>query len=224
VLLGYFGERAGPCGNCDVCLDPSTRIDGTADARKIFEVIVATGGRYGAGHLVDVLRGTANEKTERWNHTKLASFGIGAERKREDWQSLIRQLVAGGFLTVDMQGYGALTISDKGRALLRGKETFTYRPPVAHKRAERKQKSAEAAATLDDGDTSLLSSLKQLRMRLAKARQVPAYLIFSDRTLIDMAQKKPATVEEFGEVNGVGAAKQKEFAAIFLEAIRTHAE
>lgn len=222
ILLGYFGERAEPCGNCDVCLDPAARIDGTADARKVMEVIVATGGRYGAGHLTDVLRGTANEKTERWGHTKLPSFGIGAERKREDWQSLIRQLVAGSFLTVDMAGYGALTISDKGRSMLRGKETFTYRPPMTAKSSERKQRASEAEAKLEGSDTSLLAALKQLRMRLAKARQVPAYLIFSDRTLIDMAQRRPMTVDEFGEVNGVGAAKQKEFAKTFLEAIQAH--
>jgi ATP-dependent DNA helicase RecQ len=222
VLLGYFGERAKPCGNCDMCLDPAALVDGTADARKILETVRATGARFGAGHIVDVLRGATNEKIERMGHDKVATFGTAAERKREELQSLIRQLVAGNVLALDINGYGGLTIAERGRALLRGEGEFRYRPATLQRKAEKKPRLVEGAAPLSDGDTSLLASLKQLRFRLAKQRGVAAYLIFSDRSLIDMAQRKPADAAAFGEVHGVGAAKQAAFAEIFLQAIRAH--
>ena len=221
ALLSYFGERSPPCGNCDTCLDPAKLADGTDEAKKIFAAIRLTGSRFGAGHIVDVLLGAQNEKVLKSGHDAIAAYATGKDRKREEWQSLIRQLVAGAFLSVDISGYGGLAIADKGRALLRDETTFHYRPASLMK-SQRKARAAEATSALADGDATLLDALKQLRLRLAKQRQVPAYLIFSDRTLIDMAQRKPRDVAEFGEVNGVGAAKLKDFAAVFLNLIRTH--
>jgi len=224
LLLTYFGEEAAPCGNCDVCLDPTATIDGTADAMKILATIHLTGQLFGAVHIVDVLRGNETEKVLTNRHQHSAAFGTGASRRREEWQSLIRQLVGGGFLLIDISGYGGLRISAKGRALMEGSETFRYRPLSASIARKEKRAKAIKDADLSHAETSLLDALKQLRSRLAKQRRVPAYVVFSDRTLIDMAQKSPRNAYEFGEVHGVGEAKQREFGTLFLDAIREHRE
>lgn len=222
ILLGYFGEKAAPCGNCDACSSPVELVDATAEAKLVIEVIRATGSRFGAVHIVDVLMGAANERVLRLAHDKLAMYGAGKERKREAWQQLIRQLVAANFLTLDIAGYGGLQVADRGRALLRGEAQFVHRPTAQPQRAERKTKAAAAAAGLTDAEATLLDTLKQLRLRLAKQRRVAPYLIFSDRSLIDMAARKPQTPDEFAEVHGVGAAKLKSFAGVFLAAIQRH--
>jgi ATP-dependent DNA helicase RecQ len=217
VLLSYFGEAAEPCGNCDLCADPGTLIDGTEAARKILAAVQQTGERYGSGHIIDVLRGMRGEKLIAAGHDRLAAFGTGAARKKEEWQTLIRQLVAGGFLELDVAGYGGMALAGKGRALLRGEGSFLHRPHV-----ERGRKTREVANTAplgDDGD-ALLVALKELRLRLAKQRRVPAYVVFSDRTLIDMAQRRPQSEDEFAAVNGVGTKKLQEFGAAFLKVIR----
>ncbi len=221
LLLTYFGEEAEPCGNCDVCLDPVAMVDGTTDAKKILAAVQLTGQMFGASHIVDVLRGTESEKVLANRHHASAAFGAGADRKREEWQSIIRQMVGGGFLRIDIGGYGCLKIAAKGAGLMRGEESFRHRPPSPATRKGKREK-ATADADLSRADTSLLEALKQLRMGMARERQVPAYVVFSDRSLIDMAQKRPSTIAEFGEVHGVGAAKLKEFAEPFLGAIRAH--
>jgi ATP-dependent DNA helicase RecQ len=218
VLLNYFGEASEPCGNCDLCADPGALIDGTEDARKILQAVRQTGERYGAGHVADVLRGMHGEKVIAAGHDRLAAFGTGVARKKDEWQSLIRQLVAGGFLHLDVAGYGGMALTAKGRALLTGTEAFQHRPPL--RRADRKTRDAVNTAPLTGDETSLLAVLKELRLRLAKQRRVPAYVIFSDRTLLDMAQRRPQTETEFAEVNGVGAKKLQEFGTVFLKAIR----
>lgn len=222
ILLGYFGEKGGPCGNCDTCLAPGELVDATADARQVMEVIRATGSRFGAVHIVDVLMGAANERVLRLGHDKLAMYGAGKRLKREEWQQLIRQLVAGNLLTLDIAGYGGLSVGEQGRALLQGAATFRHRPTVLPRRSERKAKAAAAAAVLSDSETTLLDALKQLRLKLAKQRRVAAYVIFSDKSLIDMAARKPQTPDEFAEVHGVGSAKLKEFSSVFMAAIRQH--
>ena len=221
VLLAYFGERTGPCGNCDLCQDPVERQDGTAEARLILAAIAATGERFGAAHVVDLLRGTETDKAVAAGHTRLAMFGQGAGRKKAEWQSLIRQLVAAQFLRLDIQGYGGLAIAPRGRALMAGDETFAYRPDTLPRPAEKRRKGRHAIAEepLSAAQTPLLDALKALRMKLARERGVPAYAVFPDRALIDMAHKAPRTVDEFAQVHGVGAAKLKDFAAVFLEVI-----
>ena len=220
ILLGYFGEKAQACGNCDACLTPAALVDATTEARLIIDTIRDTGERFGAGHIIDVLTGASNERIERLSHDRLATYAAGKGRKREDWQQMIRQLVVSDFLALDIAGFGGLTISGKGRDLLRGAARFECRPPSRTKRAERKSRSAAAIEALPDTDATLLDALKQLRLILARERRVPAYAIFPDRTLIDMAARKPATPNEFAEVHGVGAAKLNEFAEPFIAAIR----
>ncbi|WP_420347815.1 DNA helicase RecQ [Pelagibius sp.] len=217
LLLDYFGEDLERCGNCDLCRNPVDLSDGTAEGRQILAVIEQTGQRFGVAHIVDILRGTATEKVVKAGHDNLAGFGAGADGKKEAWRSLIRQLVAAGFLQLDIAGYGGLKITAKGRALLTGTEAFHYRPDrvAAHGRTPRARKQAPETA-LTPEENSLLGRLKELRLRLAKERGVPAYVIFPDKALADMARRRPRSHSEFAAVNGVGTAKLRDFADVFL--------
>ncbi|NUS20121.1 MAG: DNA helicase RecQ [Mesorhizobium sp.] len=223
VLLGYFGEEAKACGNCDNCLDQAPRADGSAEARIILAAVAQSGERFGAAHVIDILLGHETEKVLARGHQKLASFKAGIMHRKPVWRSLIRQLVAGGFLVPDPDGHGGLVISESGRVLGRGEVAFEYRVEGRDRLARGRKRAAQGAGTDGEGvDASLLATLKTLRLRLAKERQVPAYVVFSDRTLIDMAERRPGDLDEFAEVNGVGAAKLKEFGEIFLGAIAAH--
>ena len=223
ALLDYFGEEIAPCGNCDVCLDPSERVDGTEDAQKILSAAYRSGQRFGAAHLIDILKGAQTEKVVRFGHDRLPTFGAGADRGKEEWRSLIRQMVATGFLRIDIGGYGGIGITDKGLGLLRGDGTFLHRKDTVVARAKTRDvgtvRDAGAKPTLAGGDAALLDGLKALRLEIARERGVPAYVVFSDRTLIDMTRRRPHTEAEFAEVHGVGAAKLEKFAAPFLAAI-----
>ena len=228
ALLEYFGEGIEPCGNCDVCLDPSERIDGTEDARKILSAVYRSGERFGAAHVIDLLRGAETEKIARFGHHRLPTFGVGADRGKNEWRSLVRQMVATGYLRLDIAGYGGLGITERGRALLRGEGAFLYREDTvivrrpAPKREPRTARGEDwAEQPMVDGEAALLAVLKALRLDLARERGVPAYVVFPDRTLIDMARRRPRSEAEFAAVNGVGAAKLKRFAGPFLAAIDT---
>ena len=224
TLLEYFGERIEPCGNCDVCADPSGRVDATEDALKVLSAARRSGERFGAAHLIDILRGSETEKVARFGHRRLPAFGAGADRGKNEWRSMIRQMVATGFLRLDVAGYGGLGITDKGRALLGGEGKFLFRAdrviaPSAARKPRERTGTAEPERSLDEGETALLNALKALRLELARERNVPAYVVFPDRALVDMARRRPRTEAEFAEVHGVGAAKLKQFAEPFLAAI-----
>ncbi|GLS37218.1 ATP-dependent DNA helicase RecQ [Mesorhizobium tianshanense] len=223
VLLGYFGEDASSCGNCDNCLEQAPRADGGAEARLILAAIAESGERFGAAHVIDILLGHETEKILARGHHRLASFRGGLAHKKDMWLSLIRQLVAGGFLMPDPSGHGGLAIAEKGHALGRDEIPFQYRVETRHRASRGKLRPAQhAAAGTQDLDTALLATLKAVRLRLARERQVPAFVIFSDRTLIDMAERCPRDLDAFAAVNGVGAAKLREFGQIFLSAIAAH--
>jgi ATP-dependent DNA helicase RecQ len=219
ILLNYFGETAEPCGNCDNCLDQAPRADGTAEAKIILAAVAQSGERFGPAHIVDILRGQGTQKIVDRGHDKLASFGTGKTRKKEEWQSLIRQLVAGGFLTLDLAGHGGLSIADKGDLLRLDDIAFQYRVEAPGSRGKGRTEPMESEG---NANPALLSMLKSLRLRLAKERQVPAYVIFSDRALTDMAARRPHDLDSFAEVNGVGAAKLRDFGPLFLSAIAAH--
>jgi ATP-dependent DNA helicase RecQ len=221
ILLNYFGERAAPCGNCDNCLDASPRADGTAEARIILAAVAQTGERFGPAHILDVLRGGQTQKVMAWDHHRLSSFGAGAARKKEEWQSLIRQLLAGGFLTLDSGGHGGLFIAESGHALRRGEIEFHYRVEAARPSSRGKARD-NSAAPAQAIEPALLAALKTARVRLARERQVPAFVIFSDRTLIDMAERAPRDLDALAQIHGVGAAKLRDFGAIFLNVIAAH--
>ncbi len=201
-LLAYFGEDSEACGNCDVCLSPGKTIDGTIEAKQVFETVRATGERFGAMHIVDVLMAKPNDKAVALSHTELHVFGLGRDRQRTEWQGIIRQLVGAGFLIHDVGGFGGLSLSSKGRALLGGVGEFRYRK--VEQRGTKKASRAAVIAAVAEADPragALLVRLKTLRMTLAKQARVPL------------------TKWDFGEVHGVGAAKQEKFAEIFLTEI-----
>ena len=220
-LLAYFGETIEPCGNCDVCIDPVEMADGTEHGFKVLTAVQGSGQIYGAVHIVDILRGMNTEKIAKAGHDNLPAYGAGAELRKQEWQSIIRPLVASGFLRLDVQGYGGLGITPKGQDLMRGEESFRYRQDTLKKSraGARRTRDLAADADLSEADTELLNALRALRLSIAKERGVPAYVVFADRTLVDMARRKPATTDEFAEVHGVGAAKLRDFAKPFLTAI-----
>ena len=224
-LLAYFGEQIEACGNCDVCINPVEMADGTELGLKVLAAVEGSGQIYGAAHIIDILRGMQREKLLKASHDKLAAYGTGANLRKPEWQSIIRQLVSAGFLQLDVQGYGGLTIPPKGQDLMRGAKSFRYRQDTLKKSraAKRRVRDLAADADLQEADTELLSALRALRLSCAKERGVPAYVVFTDRSLMDMARRKPATIDEFAKVHGVGAAKLRDFAEPFLAAINGRA-
>ena len=215
ILLQYFGETAEPCGNCDNCQDSAPLKDGTREAQAVLAAVLQSGERFGATHVIDILRGAGTQKIKERGHDTLVCFGSGSGRKKEEWTSLIRQMVAAGFLAPD--DHGGLAITERGEDLRRGTSVFHIREMTPRGKAR-----ADVVALNDGGDPDLLAALKAVRLRLARERKVPAYVIFSDRTLIDMAALCPRNLSEFAAVNGVGAAKLKDFGPIFLAAIAAH--
>ncbi len=219
TLLTYFGEDIENCGNCDICLNPVEMVDGLVEGQQALSVVLRTGQRFGAAHIVDVLRGADTEKIRAAGHDTLDNFGAGAGRSKDAWRSIIRQLVAAGYLRLDVAGYGGLAVTDDGQKLLRGDAAFAYRADTIKQEKTSKALAREVAAGLTPADSALLGALKKLRRDLASERGVPAYVVFSDRSLQDMAQSRPRTHSQFAEVHGVGAAKLRDFADIFLAAI-----
>ncbi len=221
-LLAYFGETGGePCGNCDLCLDPPTLIDGTRDAQMLFSAIARTGEMFGAAHVIDVLRGADTDKIRARGHENLPTWGVGADRPKPFWQGLVRQCVAAGLLEIDIQGFGALKLTPDARSVLKGEQSVEIREIKARASATSKRSKAMIAAEADGVDADLLSVLKALRRELAAERNVPAYVVFSDATLIDMAHLRPQTLEDMAAVNGVGPKKLETFGSAFLELLKS---
>ena len=221
TLLSYFGEDPEPCGNCDVCLDPPALSDGREPGNVVANAVRETGQRFGAAHVVDVVRGANTEKIRSLGHERLNAYGAGSSVSKDNWRSIIHQMVAAGLLNLDYQGYGGLSLTPQGDAFSRGEADFHYRKHPARtiaKQGSRIAKSVEAAK-LSAPETELLAALKRLRLDLARERGVPAFAVFADRALIDMARRKPQTSTEFLAVNGVGAAKLRDFAVPFMAAI-----
>lgn len=218
-LLAHFGQDADPCGNCDNCRNPPTLIDASDDARLVVDAVVSTGSMFGPAHIVDILRGADTEKIRSRNHDALSAHGAGAHRPATEWRHLIRQMTADKLLIADAE-YGGLRPSPKANGFCEDAATYAMRkPPPQRKSRRRRDAIAEAP-----GDQSLLNALKRQRLALAQERGVPAYVIFSDRTLIDMAARKPIDREGFGDVFGVGAAKTEAFADLFTALIRDHSD
>lgn len=223
TLLDYFGDASRPCGNCDICLDPPEMIDGSREAQLLFETVRMTGERFGAAHVIDVLRGGSSEKVRARSHDTLPVWGKGASRAKGFWQGFVRQAVAGGCLTIDIERFGGLRLTDKGRAVLQETTPFLYREiPVTAK--ERAGERRRASAPFDDDiDAGLFIALKALRREIAAERGVPAYVIFGDAALQDMCRVRPDTMVRMSLVNGVGPKKLADLGPIFLEAIKAHA-
>ncbi len=225
-LLRYFGEEVGftACGKCDLCDHPHETVEAMELAQKLLSAIYRTGQNFGIGHIVDIVRGSKTARVEQLRHHLLPTFGVGSALGVNEWKSIARQLMARGFIIADME-YGSLKITDPGRHLLKGQADFRYRPDVLSKKAgtlKPKKSRRQRAAAMPESAEALFLALKEYRRDIASERSVPAYIIFSDKSLVDMAVRKPADLDQFGEIYGVGAAKREEFGPRFIKFIRDH--
>jgi len=222
VLLEYFGESgASPCGNCDTCLDPVASFDGTELARKALSCVYRTGESFGAGHVIDVLLGRDNEKIQRFGHDKLSTFGIGTELAADEWRSVLRQLVAAGLLSIDVEGHGAFRLTETCRPVLRGEIRVDLRRDPLPARGKSKTAAGRKAATQwdDPAEEALFDHLRAERMALAKAQGVPPYVILHDATLIDIARRRPRRPAELIGIAGLGDIKRERYGDLLLAAI-----
>jgi ATP-dependent DNA helicase RecQ len=217
-LLDYFGEESSPCGNCDVCLEPPQQWDGTQAAQKALSCVYRSGQRFGAAHLIDVLMGRRTERVQRWSHEALSTFGIGADMAEKTWRAVFRQLVAQGLLHVDHDSYGALKLTAASRAVLRGEQSVPLRQMAEGRpaKAARLAKAAGGAEPLDDAGQQRYASLREWRSATAREQGVPAYVVFHDATLAELARLCPQTLDDLSRVSGVGASKLAKYGAVLL--------
>lgn len=222
VLLSYFGDQAEEqCGACDNCLHPPVTWDATVEAQKVLSCVYRTGQRYGARYLVDVLRGKTQERIVQNNHHELPTFGVGEDLDLNTWMSVIRQLVAGGILSVDMDGYGSLTLTPQAADILRGERQIELRRDP--KRPKKKKKGKGPAGPVVGADSELWTALRTLRLELARKQGVPPYVIFHDSTLHAMLLEKPTDLQEMSRISGVGQKKLERYGEDFLALLRSFA-
>jgi ATP-dependent DNA helicase RecQ len=224
VLLDYFGERTGPCGNCDTCLTPPEIWDGTVAAQKFLSGVIRTGQRFGAGHVIDLLVGKPSQRMTELGHDQLPTFGVGAELDSTAWRGVARQLVAQGLLSTDSQAYGALRVTDAAEPVLRGQARLDLRrttaKPAARTARRRGASTGPAGAvTLTGPDADLFEVLRAERKSIADEQGVPAYVVFHDATLREIATRRPGTTEELLDVPGIGAAKAERYGERILAAV-----
>ncbi len=225
TLLAYFGEASEPCGNCDLCVEGVERFDATVEAQKAMSAIVRTGERFGLEHLVAILTGDGTENVLKFNHDKLPTFGVGKDRKSAEWRSIFRQISAIGLIAQDMMEHGRWWVTDEGWRVLKGETRIELRKDLAAKAGKgsrRDRRAAAASAIASDADGALLDALKALRSRLAKSQNVPAYVVFSDRTLVELATHRPASEAAMREIHGIGDTKLARYGTAFLEVVRSH--
>ena len=225
-LLAYFGETPPErCGNCDNCLHPPESWDATEAAQQALSCVYRTGQRFGVGYVIDVLRGKDDERIRRFRHDRLPTFGVGADLDNGAWRSVVRQLVARGLLSVDVDGYGSLRLTAAARAVLRGETAVELRRdarPPAQRRAARAPRE-RVRAVLRPENQALFDALRARRRELAESQGVPPYVIFHDASLVEMAERRPHLLADFAEIPGVGAAKLERYGATFIDVIRAHA-
>ncbi|GAA0297636.1 DNA helicase RecQ [Rhodovulum strictum] len=221
TLLRYFGETApDPCGHCDLCDSPPERFDATEAVRKALSAMLRTGESFGTQHLIDILTGTATDKIRARGHDRLPTFGVGREFDRRGWQAVFRQMMGRDLVRPDPERHGALRMMDAARPILKGEAAIELRRDTIA--AEKSRPVVKALVS--DEDAPLLSALKAKRRALAEAAGVPAYIIFTDRTLIEMAETRPETLDQMARIGGVGATKLDRYGAAFLEVIAGAAE
>lgn len=216
VLLRYFGDETEGCGNCDLCDNPPELFDGTTAVRMALSAILRTGEWFGAGHLIDILRGNETDKIRNKGHTDLPTFGVGKDYDRAQWQAIFRQMMGYDLIRPDMERYGALRMTEAARPILRDEEKIELRRDTIVKQSGR---SPRVKALVAEEDEALLSALKAKRRSLAEAIQAPAYVVFPDSTLIAMATQKPMNLDGFSKLPGVGAVKLERYGKAFVEVI-----
>jgi len=217
ALLRYFDEDSPEhCGNCDTCIEPVDTWDGTEAAQKALSAVFRTGQRFGVNHLIDVLQGSQTDKIRQFEHDKLSTFGVGRSLDVNQWRSVYRQLVARGYVSVDLERYGALRLEEKCRPLLKGEEQIQLRRDTGKKAVARQTKTPLP----DDIDVGLWEALRECRRLLAEEQGVPPYVIFHDKTLRQMADQMPRNNREFGYLSGVGERKLEKYGKAFLAVIQ----
>ncbi len=224
VMLAYFGEDAAACGNCDNCLNPPDMIDATQPLQCILTTIEDTGARFGQAHVIAVARGADTQRIRQFSHDQTKGYGAAKAMGASYLQGLVRQALASGHIDMDIERFGALMITDKGRDVLRGHEVFKCKDIIisaAGKSTDRKRAKPKAQSNLSKQNQELLVELKAKRMEIARGLGKPAYIVFSDATLIDMVRKRPVSPEAMLDVSGVGAVKYERFGAVFLDVIKS---
>ena len=214
-LLAYFGETAEPCGACDLCDAPPETFDGTEAVMKALSAVLRTGESFGVGHLTDILVGSATDKVVQRGHDRLPTFGVGRDIDRRQWGAIFRQMMGHDLVRPDPERHGGLRMTEAARPILKGEQAIALRrdamTSVARKPAVR--------AMVSEEDAPLLSALKAKRRALAEAQKVPAYVIFPDRTLVEMAEKRPQSLDDMARIGGVGAKKLERYGRTFLEVV-----
>ena len=220
TLLGYFGDAANGCGNCDLCDAPPEVFDGSEAVQKALSAILRTGEWFGAGHLIDILTGTMTDKVKARGHDELPTFGVGQDIEKRRWQGIFRQMMGHDLIRPDPERHGALRMTETARPILRGEDSIMLRRDTLVVKSQR----AAPKALVSDEDAPLLSALKAKRRALAEASKMPAYIVFNDRTLIEMAVQRPQSLDEMAHINGVGAKKLERYGEDFLSVIIGEAE
>lgn len=217
-LLSYFGETTdmAPCGNCDVCLNPPQVWDATVEVQKALSCVYRTGQNFGAGHLIDVLRGNLTERVKQWHHDRISTFGIGKDLPERTWRAVFRQIVALGLLTTDSEGHGALQLIEASRLVLKGQQSVFLRLQTKPERSAGKRQIDDLVA-LDSSERHLWEQLRSWRAKTAKEHGVPAYVIFHDATLLELVRLCPQTEDELRLVTGIGARKLDKYGNHLIE-------
>jgi ATP-dependent DNA helicase RecQ len=217
-LLAYFGEASTPCGNCDNCLSPPRVWDGTAAAQKALSCVYRTGQRFGAGHLIDILRGNSTERVQRLGHDELKTYNVGADLTDKQWRAVFRQLIALGFLEADAEAYGAFKLTNAARGVLKGEITVSFREEAERPRKrERSKKAAFIDSLRNPVSGPVLDALRAWRHAIAREHGVPAFVIFHDSTLEAIAATQPRTLDELRGISGIGAKKLERYGEALLK-------
>ena len=220
ILLEYFDDTCKPCGNCDTCDTKPETFDGTIPAQMALSAVFRTGQRFGMVYVVDVLMGKEDERIRRFGHDRQSTFGIGDKLNKNEWQNIFRQLVSQNLLMVDINEHNGIKITEKGFLFLKKKESINFRKLTKKQKARKGKTSRKAKVELDNNlDQTLYENLKSARQQMAKKRRVPAYVIFHDKTLIELAKTKPQSFEEMLDISGIGEAKLKKFGQTLLDVI-----
>jgi ATP-dependent DNA helicase RecQ len=219
ILLKYFGDDCEACGNCDTCLNKPETFDGTILAQKALSCVYRTNQMFGVVYLVDILMGVENERIMQFNHDKLSVYGVGSDLNKQEWQNIFRQLVARNLIRVDMMNHGGIKLTPDGVGFLKNKEKVELRQYQKPKKTSKKiEKEKYKAVNLEtDLENELFDILKAKRLELAKQNNLPPYVIFHDKALIQMIQLKPQSLKEMMKINGVGEAKLENYGQIFLD-------
>jgi len=221
VLLAGFGETyPQPCGNCDNCLLPPDAWDASVAAQKALSCVYRSGQRFGVGHLIDILRGGDNEKVRQFGHTELSTYGIGKDLDARTWRSVFRQLVASSLLEVDSSAYGGLRLTDGSREVLKGQRKVMMRRETPKAARERDRSGQRTGLSVLPQDLALFNALRGLRAELAREQNVPAFVIFHDSTLRNIAEQRPTSVDALGRVGGIGGTKLARYGDRLVEIVR----